>query len=261
MAILYEKKDRIATITLNRPEARNAMNSEMKQELIDAWLDFKNDPEVWVAVVTGAGDKSFCAGFDVKELGSRPREAFKDDFWKVDSASTGYAAGLGLNIWKPIVGAINGYCLGIGLTLASACDIRLASPNATFGFPEVRVGIPTIVGAVIMPRRVSLGAAAHLLLTGESISAEEAYRLGLVNKVVPQSELLDAAVNTAQQLCEVGPLAVRVTKEVMMRGMTLPFDDAVRLGECLRRISFDTEDAVEGPRSFIERRKPQYKGR
>ncbi|MCL5960712.1 MAG: enoyl-CoA hydratase-related protein [Chloroflexi bacterium] len=261
MTIRYDKQGHIATITLNRPESLNAANSQMRSELVSAWLDFRDDPEVWVAIVTGAGERAFCAGADVKEFGALSLEDYKEQFWRVDSAAMVHAAGLGLNIWKPVVGAINGHCLGFGLTLASACDIRIASPTAAFGFPEVRVGLPTIVGAVALPRLVALGAAAQLLLTGESIDAEEAFRLGLVNKVVPQAELLDAARTTAERLCSVGPLAVRVTKEVMLRGLTLPFVDAVRLGESFRRIAFDTEDAQEGPRAFVEKRKPRYKGR
>lgn len=261
MTIRYDKQGHIATITLNRPESLNAANSHMRSELASAWLDFRDDPEVWVAIVTGAGERAFCAGADIKEFGARSLEDYREQFWRVDGGTMAHAAGVDLGIWKPVVAAINGHCLGFGLTLACACDIRVASPNATFGFPEVRVGLPTIVGAVVLPRLVGLGAASQLLLTGESVGAEEALRLGLVSRIVPQAKLLSEALTTAERLCSVGPLAVRVTKEVMLRGLTLPFDDAVRLGESFRRIAFDTEDAQEGPRAFAEKRKPRYKGR
>lgn len=261
MTIRYEKQGHIATITLNRPESMNAADSRMRAELISAWLDFRDDPNMWVAIVTGAGERAFCTGADVKEFAGLSAEDYKEQFWKVDSAAFVHAAGLGLDIWKPVVGAINGHCLGFGLTLAIACDVRLAVPHSTFGFPEVRVGLPTVVGAIVLPRLVGLGAAAPILLMGEGITVQEALRIGLVNKVVAQAELLAVARATAERLCEMAPLAVRGTKEVMLRGLTLPFDDAVRLGESLRRVAFDTEDAREGAKAFVEKRKPRYSGR
>lgn len=261
MSIRYEKQGRVATIVLDRAEAMNAVNAEMSEKLTQAWTDFRDDPEVWVAIVTGTGDRAFCAGADLKEMSARLAENKQDRFWQTDSTATAHAAGLGLNIYKPVIAAINGYCLGLGLTLACACDIRIASPNATFAFPEVRHGVPTVAAALLLPRLVSLGAAAQLLLVGEAISAPEAYRLGLVNKIVPQSELLGAAQTFASQFCAAAPLAVRVTKEVMLRGLSIPFEDALRLGESLRRIVYDSEDARQGSRAFVEKRLPQFQGR
>ena len=162
-AVLYETRDRIAFITLNRPEVLNAFNREMHQQLREAWLAFREDDDVWVAVVTGAGDRAFSAGADIKEMGQRREEPVRRSFWETwfgDDLQTG------LDVWKPTIAAINGYCLGEGLTLILACDFRIASERASFGFPEVNLGIPTIVGAIRAPHVVGLGNALALLLIG-----------------------------------------------------------------------------------------------
>ncbi len=163
-------------------------------------------------------------------------------------------------MWKPTIAAVNGYCLGEGLTLILSCDFRLASERATFGFPEVNLGIPTIVGAVRAPRVVGLGNALELLLIGDRVDASRAYQMGLLNRVVPHEALASEAEALAQRLCRNGPLAVRCTKEVAYRSLNLPFADAVRMGEGLRRLALQSEDAREGPRAFREKRDPQFRG-
>jgi enoyl-CoA hydratase/carnithine racemase len=257
-AVLYETKDRIARITLNRPESLNAFNADMHRELREAWLAFREDDDAWVAVVTGASERAFSAGADVKALAQARDAGPRRSFWENWSAQN---LQNGLEVWKPTIAAINGYCLGEGLTLALSCDFRIASERASFGFPEVNIGIATIVGAVRAPRVVGLGNALELLLIGERIDAQRAYDMGLVMRVVPPDQLAEAATALAERLCRNGPLAVRATKEVAYRSLEMPFGDAVRMGESLRRLVNASDDASEGPRAFREKRAPAFKGR
>jgi enoyl-CoA hydratase/carnithine racemase len=255
--VLYEKRERIAYVTLNRPQALNAINRQMLDDLRQVWAEVRDDPGVWVVILTGAG-RAFSAGADLKEAAQTAPEARRSAFWTEPSESP---LEVGRDLWKPVIGAINGHALGGGLTLAVSCDVRIAVPQATFGFPEVRWGLPTIIGALRLPRLVPLGIALEALLTGDPIDAEQAARWGLVNQVVPPEELMPAAERLAQRLLANAPLAVRVTKEMVMRGLTLPVADAVRLGESLRRLVRETADAAEGPRAFAEKRPPRYQGR
>jgi enoyl-CoA hydratase/carnithine racemase len=254
-AVLYERAGRVATITYNRPHAMNAVNAEVRADLNAAWVRFRDDDEAWVAIVTGAG-RAFCAGADLKEGGAG--DAVEHSFWEIPGLTS---LENGLEIWKPIIAAVNGYALGFGCTLVAACDFVIASERAEFGFPEVLLGVPTIQGAVRMPRFVSWQAAMELLLTGERVDAETAREMGQVRKVVPHERLMDEARALAERLCHAAPLAVRATKEVAKRGLGMPFQDAIRFGETMRRVAGDTEDAREGLAAAREKRQPVWKAR
>ena len=255
--VLYEKKGHLALVTLNRPEALNAMNTELNNELYETWQRFRDDDDAFVAILTGSG-RAFCAGADLKEM--REKREQGENFWVGGRAHVGHIEP-SLRLYKPVIAAINGHCLGGGMTLAVSCDIRVAAQEATFGYLEILRGIPTRIGSLLLPGVVALGTAFELLLTGDRIDAQEAYRIGLVNKVVPQAELMSAAESIATKIMENAPLAVRVTKEMIVRGQDLSYEDGLRMGEAMMGMIGQTEDAKEGPRAFGEKRKPVWKGR
>ena len=258
-AFIYEKKGRIAYLTINRPEARNAMNREVWDGLIKAWADVRDNPDVWVAIVTGAGDKAFSSGQDLKEVAE----------WMAMPEAKRPAMPLpeinpmrGMQVWKPVIAAINGLCIGGGLELALACDIRIAADTARLGLAEVKQGvIPGNSGSQKLPRLIPFAKALELLMTGDLVDAAEACRLGLVNKVVPFNQLMPESEALADRICENGPLAVRAVKELAYRGMEMSLADGLKLEvEIGARLS-RSEDAKEGPRAFTEKRKPVWKGK
>ena len=253
--IIYEKKGHIAYFTINRPEAMNAFNFATIQAFSEATIKFRDDDEAWVAIITGAGDKAFSAGFDLKEL--IPGED------KLPSPGGGPPLiQRGLYIWKPFIAAINGVAMGGGLELALACDLRIAAETATLSVPEVKWNlIPGWGGTQRLPRMIPMAKAAEMLLTGDRIDANEAYRLGIVNKVVPAAELMDAAEAMANKIAKNGPLAVRAAKEAMIRGTSMTLDEGMQLELDLVESLLNTEDAKEGPKAFAEKRKPEFKGR
>ena len=250
--VLYERDGHIATITYNRPEAMNAINRELRADLNARWEQFRDDEEAWVAIVTGAG-RAFSAGADLKDFGGGQQSG---TFWEIPSLTSLES---GMEIWKPVIAAVNGYALGFALTLVASCDFVIASDQARFGFPEVRIGVPTIQGAVRMPKVVGWQNAMELLLLGEPVDAARAKEMGLVWKVVPHETLMDEARALAERLCKSAPLAVRATKEVAKRGQELPFADAIRFGETMRRVAGATEDAQEGRAAFREKRDAEWK--
>ncbi len=253
--ILYEKKDQVAVITINRPEALNSINAQASSEMLQAWEDFRDDPDLRVAILTGSGEKAFSTGMDLVATA------------KGENQFRGRPAPFGgftkrLPIYKPIIAAINGYCLAGGLELALTCDIRIATPDSRFGLPEVRWAImPGAGGTQRLPRAIPQAWANYMILTGEQIDAETASRIGLISHIVPKEELMDRAFEIANIICERGPLAVRAAKEAMLRGQDMPLEHGLAWEDLVMARLFATEDAKEGPRAFAEKRKPQYKGR
>jgi enoyl-CoA hydratase/carnithine racemase len=255
MALLYTKEGKVATFTINRPEALNALNTETFTELSNAFIDFIRDDNVWVGILTGAGERAFCAGADIKEIVPKLK-GYKNLPWAEPPLYRG------LKLWKPMIAAVNGHALGGGLELVLLCDIRIAAENATFGVPEVTLGlIPAWGGTQRLPRAVPTAIAAEMLFTGRSINAAEAYRIGLVNKVVPQAELMSMAKQMADMLCKPGPLAVRAAKKAMYDGLSASLEKGLEIEKEMTDLVVSTEDFDEGTKAFVEKRKPDWKAR
>jgi (E)-benzylidenesuccinyl-CoA hydratase len=253
MAIIFERADGIATITLNRPEAMNAMDPQTYAEITEAFAEIDADRDVAVGVVTGAGDRAFTAGADLKLMHAGPTP---DGDWLPWRARRW---DFGLTPAKPMIAAVNGYALAGGLELALVCDIRIATPNAQFGTPEVKWNLLHGYGAYKLPRIISLSHAMEMLLTGEFIDAETALRIGLVSRVVPAGELMQAARQLAGKIRDNGQMAVRMTKELVQRGLDGSLDDHFRLmREYYDRVE-TTSDQAEGLQAFREKRAPDYR--
>ena len=264
MTIDYIKKDKIAYITFNRPEARNAFDPETLEQLGQTWLDFRDDPSVLVAVVTGVGN-SFCAGADLGTL--IPRVTAEPEgiegLLKGDIAKLFNAALLrDFDIWKPIVAAVNGYCIAGGLEMLLGMDIRIASENAFFSLAEVKWGIFPAGGSTVkLPRQIPYCKAMEILLTGERIDAKEAHRIGLVNYVVPPEDLMPTAEKYARRIADNGPLAVSAVKRSVVECLSLPQKEAFAHETELAIPVYKSEDAIEGPIAFMQKRKPDFKGK
>jgi enoyl-CoA hydratase len=250
--ILFEKKDHVATITINRPDAMNSLTREMLGGLDDAFAEFSGDPDLWVAILTGAGENAFCAGMDLKE--AIPLLTSGDELGYEDHTKRQFS-----DVFKPIIGAVNGHCIAGGLEMLQGTDLRIASENATFGLGEVRWGIIPAGGTHIrLPRQIPWAVAMELLLTGQTLDAQRAYQIGLVNRVVPADRVLGEAQEAAK-ICRNGPLAVRTAKEIAVRSLVL--EPGFVLEKALGARVFASEDAKEGPRAFVEKRKPVFKGK
>ncbi len=258
MTVIIEKKNRIGYLTLNRPEVLNALDQETLQALWRGWADLGDDPEVWAVLITGAGDKAFSVGRDLKKYkageGTPQMSHIFESFHE-------FTIGQAVRMYKPVIAAVNGYALGWGFTIVLLADIRIAAEDAFFGFPEVKVGLPTGVGSLLLPRATSWCQAMEILLTGERIDAQEAFRLGVVNRVLPKPEVFSCAEAIAKKICENGPLAVKATTRIARMGLEMPFETARESTELMRYILRQSEDSQEGPKAFAERRKPVYKGK
>ncbi|HEV8628585.1 MAG TPA: enoyl-CoA hydratase-related protein [Acidimicrobiia bacterium] len=254
-SVNYDLDGHVATITYNRPEALNAIDAAVRADLNRAFARFRDQEDAWVAIVTGAG-RAFCVGADIRNVAGAAGD-FAGTFWErptVNSFESGW------EIFKPVIAAVNGHCLGYGLTLVTWCDFVIASEEATFGFPEVRLGIPTIVGAIRLPERIGWERAMELLLTGERIDARRALEIGLAGRVVPAADLMTEARRLADRLLAAAPLAVRATKEMAVRARNLPLTEAIRFGETMRRLVSATADAAEGSAAARDRRPPTWTG-
>jgi len=250
--VIYEKKDHIAYITINRPERLNALGRELSQQLREAEANFAEDDDAWIAIYTGAGDRAFCAGRDLKEA------------TELDSQGERTLPSRGrppVEINKPTIAAVNGVAYGGGFERALGCDIRICSENAVFCLREVKVGLCPPNGSFSLPRLIGLSNAMWWLLSGEPIDAQEAHRIGLVTRIVSLPELLPTATRMAESICENAPLAVRATRQLARLGMEVPMDYARRLGSGFIDSVWGSEDAVEGARAFAEKRAPVWKMR
>ena len=257
MTIEIQRHGRVAVVTINRPDAMNSLDPEHNDQLTAFWQDFRSNPDVDVAVLTGAGS-AFSAGADLKrmipefrrmvERGERPA-------WNFGAITHD------LTNEKPILAAVNGHALAGGLELALACDIRLCSPNATFGLAETRWALmPAAGGTQRLPWTVPFGLAMEMILSGDPIDAETALRAGLVNRIVPAERLLETTVELAERISERGPLAVRAAKRATLAALTLPLEDGLELEQRLFTKLLGTRDGMEGPTAFAERRAPVYTG-
>ena len=253
--IIYEKREQVALLTINREKQLNSINGLASREMQTAWEDFRDDPELRVAILTGSGPKAFSTGMDLVATAGG-----ENQFAGRPAPFGGFTKRM--PIYKPIIAAINGFCLAGGLELALACDIRICSPDARFGLPEVRWAImPGAGGTQRLPRAIPQALANYLILTGEQIDAETALKAGLVSHVVPKEELLDRAFQIAAIICERGPLAVSTAKEAIVRGQDMPLEHAMAYEDVLLTRLMATADAKEGPLAFAEKRKPEYRGR
>lgn len=250
--------DRVATITLNRPAALNALTGEMRASLRDAWRAVDGDEDVLAVVLTGAGDRSFCTGADLKDAAQHGDSFVQQTFG--DPASQHLLSGMGID--KPIICAINGYAIGGGLEIAMACDIRIAADHAEFGMPEPRVGsMPGSGGTQLLPRLVGRSMAMHMLLTGDRIDAATALRCGLVGEVVAGDRLADRAMEVARRIASNAPLSVRAIKAMVLRGSDAPLDSALAMERYAFGLLRDSDDRQEGREAFREKRAPRFRGR
>jgi len=263
--VLYEKRGKTAIITINRPEAMNAHDRETSRLLSKYGREVANDPEVWTAILTGAGEKAFGAGMDMKETDvaysaghlpgyQRPEDVGQEQIRSIMSYPS--------PINKPFIAAINGYCVGGGLEYALGCDIRIAAEHAIFEISEPKRGMIPGVSPAKFPQVIPFYLALELMLTARRFDAQEALRIGFVTKVVPLAELMPTALAIADQINENAPLAVRAVKEVAWKSLRLPLDEALTEGQrTLREEIYPTEDSKEGTRAFVEKRKPVWKAR
>jgi E-phenylitaconyl-CoA hydratase len=258
MAIEFDVSDEgIATIRINRPERLNAMDAEHYAGLSEAWRRVRDDAAIRVAIITGAGEKSFSTGADIKSFLTAPVP-----FGEMWLTQRDQLLNRGLEVWKPVIAAVNGYCLGGGMTLLLATDIRVAAEHATFGLSEVKRGlVPGNGGTQRALNQLPYPIAMEFLLTGDAVNAQTAERWGLVNKVVPAAQLMETAMQYARRVAANAPLAVQAAKELAIRSRDVDLATGLRIEQVMNRMLMATEDASEGPKAFAEKRPPRFQGR
>ena len=254
--VLYEKRDNIVVLTLNRPDALNAINRQLRGELADAITEFDSDPEAFVAIITGAG-RAFCAGRDLKERAEDNAEGVQARASHSMSPDRPY---MWPQTWKPMIAAVNGFALAGGWSIAQMCDLRIASEDARLGITETKWSLLPPFGT-ILPKMIPLSAVLELVFTAAPITAQRAYDIGFLNKVVPAEDLMEEAMSMAQQIAENAPLAVQYFKELAYRGLNMSTQDISSLTYHMYDQLLTTEDSKEGPRAFAEKRKPNWQGR
>ncbi|EFK06840.1 putative 3-hydroxybutyryl-CoA dehydratase [delta proteobacterium NaphS2] len=256
MPVDFKTENHVAYITLNRPEAMNSLDPEAVTTLTEIWAEVKSNPDIRVSVFTGAGEKSFCTGTDMKK--TPPPDECMASIWLRD----GQPIIPPMKMWKPIICAINGYAIGGGLEMALACDMRIASSKAKFGLTEVKVAsLAGLNGTQCLPRAIPQAVAMKMLLTGEMIDAEEALRVGLISDVVEPDELQGLAKKYAEKIASNAPLSVKAAKQAVVMGMDMPLDHGIAFSHLLWGVLRDTEDRKEGFKAFAEKRVPEYQGR
>ncbi len=256
MPLEYKKEGKIAIFTLNRPDALNVVDPKTISEYHEALCDFRDDDNLWVGIITGAGLKAFCAGADIKNTLPWMKSISNKPWLSPTTLMRGF------ELWKPMIAAVNGIAFGGGLEIVLACDIRIAAENASFAVPEVKLGIiPGWGGAARLPHILPGAIAAEMLFTGRPINAAEAHRLGLVNKVVPQADLMNAAKEMAGAICDNGPLAVRGAKRVMLASIHHGLDAGLKLETEVEDLLLQTNDFEEGTAAFLGKRKAIFTGK
>lgn len=256
MSIDCEKKGHVAIVTMNRPEKMNCLNLEHLEALGRTWIDFVDDDEAWVAILTGAGDESFCAGADLREL----IPLINKGEYRIPATVPGFLKNF--RCYKPIIAAVNGFCLAGGTEMLQGTDIRIAAEGATFGLPEPNLALFPAAGSTVrLPRQIPYCWAMELLLIGDPITAQQALQIGLINRVVPRANLMEAAMAVAERLCQNGPLAIRAIKESAQKCYDIPVEHAYFLETFLAGQVFGTKDAIEGATAFVEKRKPVFVGK
>ncbi len=256
MGVDFKKEAHVAYITLNRPEAMNSLDPESVDALFNIWTEVKNDDDIRVAVLTGAGEKSFCTGTDMKKT-PPPEECMAAIYLR-----EGQPIIPQMKMWKPIIAAINGYAIGGGLEMALACDLRICSSKAKFGLTEVKVAsLAGLNGTQCLPRAIPQAVAMKMLLTGEMIDSQEAHRVGLVSDVVEPNELLNLATKYAERIANNAPLSVKAAKQAIVMGLDMPLENGIAFSHLLWGALRDTEDRKEGFKAFGEKRAPEYKGK